>query len=507
MKLKKLLFLTVMIALLSCLLAVGISATELKNYIEIDITLIDETTTVGYCKIDTGNKRLLRDNIYTTSDDSSSKIAWANVKIFDASEGRVFGDVNPTAIGGTNCNSQAINTTEFYFPPTAVTVLNTSFTSGWKSLNKVWLPKTLTKIEYNSFEGSPIREIVLEEGTVIKTIESGAFQSCSNLSSFPFMEGLESIGRNGFFQSGLSGTVRVPNSVTNLSPGAFLSTKIENLYLGAGSLMIGYNFAGTFEATNNAYLKNVYIPAEATFDGGGNYFFKCANRVNFYIVGNEDDCAALVQTLKAQVGGKYLSFVEAKDATENMQAGYGVIYTGYNECVAFYNSQHQTLDPVYNFAGYTENAFVSSDCERCKESATLCEFAPIIEIIGYSAKIGGNKICIGYKLNEESVLEYNKATGNEISFGVVAIMPINEDELKPLYVENGAVKAVDYTISASFTTLHASVDFVINGFTEEYYESDLVMCAYAFDGDKITYICDTEGDTATAFKYSDKVND
>ena len=496
-----------MLSLLFCLLAIGISATAMKYYMDVEITLVDGTVTTGYCKIDTSNKRLLRDNIYTTSDDSSEKIAWANIKIFDASKGTVVGGIDPVALGGTNCNSQAVNTTEFYLPHTATTVLNSSFTSGWKSLKKVWLPNTVTKIENTSFSGAPLEEIVLEEGTVIKTIEASAFQNCANLSSFPFMEGLESIGRNGFYQSGLSGTVRIPNSVTTLSPGALLSTKIENLYLGAGSLNIGYNFVGTFEATDNAYLKNVYISAEATFDGGGNYFFKCANRVNFYIVGSEAECAGLVQTLKAQVGGKYLSFVEAKDATEDMQAGYGVIYTGYNECVAFYGSQHETLDPVYNFVGYTENAFISSGCERCKESATLCEFAPMIEIIGYSAKIGGNKICIGYKLNEESVLEYNKATGNEISFGVVAIMPINEDELKPLYVENGAVKAIDYTIFASFTTLHASVDFVINGFTEEYYESDLVMCAYAFDGEKITYICDTEGDTATAFKYSDKVND
>lgn len=506
---KKLILTTLLVALFVCLFVIGVSAATMTNYCDVEITLVSGEKLTGYCEINTSNKRLLRDNIYTTTDTSSAKIDWSTIKIFDASRTTVVGGVNPTAVGGTECSKKAQNVTEYYFQPTTETILNTTFTSNWSSLQTVWIPKAVKVIDHNAFNGSAIQNVVFEEGSQLQTISQNAFANCARLKSISLPEGLTSIGYNGFYLSGLEGTVKVPNSVTTLSPGAFLSTKIETLILGDGALEIGYNFAGDFNTVNNAYLKNIYIPASTTFDlsGGTGVFFRCANRVNFYVVGTEAECSAFMTRLSQQsTASYYMQFVLAEDATEDMQAGYAVIHTEYNRCDAFYNSEHKVGESTYNFNGYTQKATYVASCQTCGNSKTTAELDPIIEIIGYSAKMGGSQLCVGYKLNQTSINAYNEAKATQINFGVVAIVPINEDELKPLYIENGEVKSIDHTISANLKNDYASVDFIIKGFSESSYNTSLVMCAYVFNGEEITYICsDSEGDTAATFKYSDKV--
>lgn len=487
---RKILLITLMLAVFMLAFAIAANAAALENYCDVEITLLSGETVTGYCKVDYSSKRFLRDDIYTEPDTSSSKIAWADIRIFDASNATVFGSVIPVEVAGTACNSQAVNTTEFYFPPTTTKILNTSFTSGWRSLEKVWMPKSTTVIDHSAFSGSPVSEIAFEEGTVIKSIGHDAFKDCRNLNSFPFMEGMESLGRNCFYCSGLSGTVVIPNSITVLGPGALLSTKIETVVLGDGAVEIGYNFMGTFNAIDNAYLKEVYMPAEVTFDNGGSKFFKCANQVNFYIVGTESECEQAVSALKAQTGGSYLTFVTADELSDTVGgAGYGVIYTGYNRCDTFYGGNHETQDEVFNFTSYTEKMTYTSECERCKESTTTAELAPIIELLGYSAKPGTDRICVGYKINSESYEVYESERKNALTFGVVAIIPINEAEHSPLSVVDGKITTMDYTISAQIPSTSAGFDFIIKGFGPTDYDLALIMCAYIFDGSKVSYIC------------------
>ena len=487
---RKILLTTLMLAVFMLVFAVVAAADALVNYCDVEITLVSGETVTGYCKVDSGSKRFLRDEVYTEPDTSSEKIDWGTIKIFDASNATVYGTVTPTEVAGTACSSKAVNTTEFYFPPTTTKILNTSFTSGWKSLKKVWIPNDTTVIDYNAFTGSPVSEIVLEEGTVITSIGNDAFKECANLQSFPFMEGMQSLGRNCFYLSGLSGKVVIPNSMTYLGPGSLLSTKIETLVLGDGAVEIGYNFIGTFNSTTNAYLKEIYMPAEVTFDNGGSKFFKCANQVNFYIVGTESECASAVNALKAQTGGYYLKFVTADELSDTVGgAGYGVIYTGYNRCGAFYGDNHNVQDAEFNFTSYTEKMTYTAECERCKKCTTTAELDPIVEFLGYSARMNGNSICAGYTINAESLAAYESETESTLKLGVVAIIPINEAELKPIYVENGEIKNIDYSVAVAIESAYAGFDFRINGITSSDYETELVMCAYAYDGSAVSYLC------------------
>ena len=420
MKKKLLFFLTVM-AFLVCMFAISISAAALTDYASVKLTLVDGTETTGYCKID---GRFLRDNVYKNPENTDEGVyAWGDIKVFDMRNSVIVGTKTYTEVGGVNCNSQAVNVEEYYFSSQVTKILNTTFTSGWKSLRSVYIPNTVTVIDNDSFKQSPVQQVVIEEGSQLKSIGANAFQECANLETFDFPEGLESLGRNCFWKAGLSGTIVIPNSVTYLAPGSLLSTKIENLYLGDGALEIGYNFLGTYQQTDNAYLKNVYMPAttKLTTDGSSNIFFKCANPVNFYLVGTEEECASMVSTLRSHSTGSYITFITVSEATEETGAGYGIIHTGYNRCKAFYKDEHLTGEQSYEFTSFEEKSYVKSICPRCNKDTVLKEIAPLFACQGYSAPENGDGgISIKYTVNATAIEEYTKATGKSLSYGMFA---------------------------------------------------------------------------------------
>ena len=503
MKRKLLLFLT-MIAVLVCIFAISASAEALTNYASVELTFIDDTTATGYCKID---GRFLRDNIYKNPENTDDGVyAWGDIKVFDMRDSVIVGTKTYNEVGGTNCNGQAVNVEKYYFSSQVTKILNTTFTSGWKKLKTVYVPNTVTEIQHSSFQGSPIERVVFEEGSQLKSIGDGAFQSCANLATITFPEGLESLGRNCFYQSGLSGTIVIPNSVTYLGPGSLLSTKIENLYLGDGALEIGYNFAGTFQATNNEYLKNVYIPAttKLTVDGSSKIFFKCANPVNFYIVGTKEECEAMVATLKAQSTGSYLTFITANEATEDTGAGYGIIHTEYNRCDAFYNSEHLTAEQTYDFTSFTEKSYLRSVCTRCETGTVLKEIAPLFTCLGYSAsEIGGDGIAIGYMVNNEAIDEYTSITGKSLTYGVFVASQNKLGENDIFDQEGNKANGV---VSVEITSYEFAVfELKVVGFTDENKDKALAMGAYAAVTTEGTteyvYMQDSEPDDGEKYSY------
>ena len=489
---RKVLLILALSALLVCMFAVSAGAAALTNYASVDLTLVDGTKATGYCVVD---GRFQRDNVYINPENTDDgTYDWGDIKVFDMRNSVIVGTKSYSEVAGLNCNGQAVNVEEFYFSSQVTKILNTSFTSGWKSLETVYIPKSVTYIA-NGFSNSPVCRVIFEEGSQLKTIEGGAFQNCYNLTTIDFPEGLESLGYNCFYQSGLSGTIVIPNSVTYLAPGALLSTKIENLYLGDGALEIGHNFLGTFSRTDNQYLKNVYINATTTFTQS-NIFYKCANLVNFYIVGSAEECDAMINTLKAQSAGQYMTFItesEAKELGINEEngAGYAIIHTEYNRCQAFYNGKHAESDKTQKFDGeaYLSSYCEFSDCSRCGEISKVELCAPLFENKGFSAAEYGDMMSINYRVNEKAISEYEKITGEKISYGVFAVTKKNIGKNDIFDAEGNALSGV---IAADITGAGFNLfSLKITGFTEA--QKELPFAMGAFVG--------TEKDGATEYSY------
>ena len=63
----------------------------------------------------------------------------------------------------------------------------------------VFIPKSVVEIQERAFAVcEELKEVVIEEGSKLKTIGRAAFLNCSNLTRITFPEGLEKIGLNAF---------------------------------------------------------------------------------------------------------------------------------------------------------------------------------------------------------------------------------------------------------------------------------------------------------------------
>ena len=486
---KKILLVALMVAILTCIFAISVSADALTNYASVELTFVDGTTATGYCKID---GRFLRDDIYKNPEKIEDGVyAWGDIKVFDMRNSVIVGTKTYNEVGGLNCNNQAVNVEEYYFSSQVTKILNTTFTSGWKKLKTVYVPNTVTVIDDTAFKESPVQQVVFEEGSQLQSIGRSAFEKCANLTTITLPDGLQSLGYNCFWDSGLSGTVVIPNSVTKLEPGSLLSTKIENLYLGDGALEIGHNFLGTYQNTNNQYLKNVYISASTTFTAG-NIFFKCANPVNFYVVGTKEECDAVVATLKSQSTGNYMTFITANEVTENTGAGYGIIHTEYNRCDAFYNKEHLTAEQTYDFTSFLEKSYVRSACSRCEQGTVLKEIAPLFTCLGYSAFENGNgEFSLNFRVDNEAIKDYITTTGKTVSYGLFATTK-NAIGDKDIVSNDG--KLADGAVMAEIPfDSFVALTIKMGGFdTDELKKSEFAIGAYVAEdngeGKKYTYL-------------------
>ncbi len=315
-----------------------------------------------------------------------------------------------------------------------------------------------------------------------------------------------------------------------------LSTQIETMVLGDGLVNLGHNFAGTFNATNNAYLKNVYMSAKTNLivDGSSKIFYKCANPVNFYIVGTNEECAEMVVTLREQSSGSYMTFITADEVTESTGKGYGIIYVGYNRCDAFYNSEHRYVsanDPVYCMAacsvcdkaleGAAEHSFgiteefgggkyisactVTKYCTSCEYVASISELDALFVWVGYSVPEEpiGDTVGVAqcFKVNSSALAEYENITGKALQYGLVAAIGT---DIAPVEIVDGNAEALNGAIMVPMeNSLYDYFEIKIAGITSADFDTAIVFCSYVSDGKEVYYVNNGElSKTATGLSYN-----
>ncbi len=537
---KKLFLVTLMVLLFACAFAVAVSAASLENFINVELSLDDNSKIEAYLTKGTvweGYQGYDRVTIYTDYTDKSKTLDWSRVRVFDGRSSTIH-TYKDGVLTNTGAFAQTLlgyptnvsGVTHFYYSQGSIIVADNSFNNdknGW-SLEYLYIPKSVkiigtgscfrnTKLTTVEFEqGSLLEEIkgsVFKECSALESINlqdtklkkigdstwednsSNAFRLCTSLTSVTFPETLESVGYNAFYLSGLSQTLVLPNSVTYVGPGAFLSTKIETLVLGDGPIEIGNNFAGDFDKTTNAFLKRVFIPSEATFVTADQTWYKCVNQVKFYVIGK--DCTNLINTLLSDDDStKYMSIgkADSEDATEYD----GIIIENYSPCEAFYNGNHtvgtfvcERCDKVIycdnsehnlivniQYVDYLSEGEKSTVCLDCGSLPLITKAPALFTCLGYSAPENGRDgIAIGYTVNKEAIEEYTSVTGKTLKYGVFAVL---KDRLgdNDIFGEDGT--ASEGVISVEISSYKfASFELKITGFeTEEHMSAKLAMGAY-----------------------------
>ncbi len=442
----------------------------------------------------------------------------------------------------------------FYFPVTATEIIDRMFQEtqliiadiepgtpiarmgvhavAQSNLKEFFVPNDITAfIEHDNlgvFQDTKLEKITFEEGSQIKVIPYRCFYMCNKLKELV-----------------------LPNSVEEIHERALQLTlfdsnaKLEKLVLGAGFK----GFKGT--SADNFYVRgannvNVYLPATFNADNvdvnsAHQYFTNCSN-ATFYYCGTEAEWDSLIAKISLGKNG-----ATGNDSGENIitaKANGKVVFNN-NACDTFYNGAHSykasacvEICSVCNDIKALENPKHNLTTEISYEKLTLAGTkhvycsnagctkdetfeAPILfEFVGYSTNKDNTELCVGYTANIKAIEEYNLYNETDILFGVVATI-IDEGETLSLSYDNGSVTAnLANTVIAPIDSAYSGFDFKLSGFKD--YEDgdtinlkalDLVMCAYAYDGDfyfigsaDARDYCEKEASTITFEQIQNKTN-
>ena len=386
----------------------------------------------------------------------------------------------------------------------------------------------MTQINNAGFNGCPKLNIHINWPAAVTSINGQMF-SGTGLTSITIPEGITSIGQTAFNDCDQLTEVILPNTVTTVGKMAFANcAKLEKVVFGAA-----FN---KFASPNNDYetflytssIKYVYLPdndyqfvASNGATSAKNIFGQGKN-VTFFFTGDAESAQALKDVFTAKGANDNVSKAElvAYDPTINYvgyadSLGKNLIVYNYSECKAFYNDVHSyvanpcvekcsvcddikplenpnhTLTTEIAYTSYvlvgTKHVYCTND--GCSKDDTV-EAAALFEFVGYSTNKDNTELCVGYAFNLTAIDEYNKANNKTLAYGVVATI-IDEGEALALTYDNGVVSSnLTNTVIASVDSTYAGVDFKLSGF-KTYEEGDkldlkalnLVMCAYAYDGD------------------------
>ncbi len=447
--------------------------------------------------------------------------------------------------------------------PDRITFIDGSSFRECKSLKSITLSNNLTSISSMFYGCSSLESIHVPAS--VTHINNNCFQDCTSLANITFGENsaLKTIGPHAFENTAFV-KITFPNSLEKIGQSTFSKcSKLESVNFGASFINFNAANAGQPPFANGSTLKYIYLPdtfvpesvRDKIFswnDNNANEYNKLYIDLTFFFTGTQAQAQAILDA--ANGVNTYISSMKLISAEEYAkQVADGTLVTGvsgtparyfvygYNKCDAFYGGVHKekaednnpcwltecsvcslanaycgnenTHNVSYKIAysDYTANGSKLACCsnENCEYQNVVVDntLEPLFVYLGYSANMGGTKITVGYKVNQEALKAYEESTGKTLSYGVVACVADGEQNT-PISVENGELSVSEKVVKAELMGGYAGFDFILTGFTSDYYNTALVMCAYIYDGDRVCYInkggCDA---FATSVTFSSEVNE
>ena len=340
---------------------------------------------------------------------------------------------------------------------------------------------------------------------------SHTFLGCTSLSTIILPEGLQIIGPQVFNGCTSLVNVTIPSTVTKIGDYAFQGCRaLKSMNLPEGLTYLGCN---NFQYT---LVEKVIFPSTlvtATKD-----MFNSVNSTLQTVVFANADVSGYTSSVMSNCGPLNMIFYAGSNATTltNKFTGlksYSTVsydqylldiakddFTGYTSKTIVYGTTNCdacgdviTNLEYFKFTSFTEEMHDAYMCQNCgkveNESKITNTYDPILTFSGYSAKIDGSKICIGYSINYDSLRIYEQKTAKiegTVKFGITA-SPVSSIYAKYETVKND-LKPMSNAIVTEVSGSIPAFDFILTDFTEEFYDKPLVMCAYVYDGNDIYYV-------------------
>lgn len=396
----------------------------------------------------------------------------------------------------------------------------------------LYLPKTLTAFPAYMCQRSSVRIIEFEDNQIAATEIKGAqsngnspFAFCGNLKEIRIPEGIQTISQAVFRENCSLKLVKFPSTMTRLegysgNPGGgvfFRSNAIETVILSPNMTYATYfNTDAVKMKAQGLDIKYIWVPntintANSNFDVyngiSGGLWSGVERNLVFFFVGTLEEAKNVSKytssNFKNAITNKHITYEEylADKTKYDNYTGHILVYD-VPYCVAFHDGQHQ-IEQVNTYKDVLTPFEIGEKCKNCSDMDNITEYAPIIEFVGYSAKIGGNTITLGYKVNKESL-----ALFPELSYGILAVVPGDNADLnayEPLNLDLTS-NVEDYVIAMEVDKKYNDFNIFIDSFDAEYYETPFVMCVYVADGENVDYLCYNDGkivqsEYAQAFTY------
>lgn len=354
----------------------------------------------------------------------------------------------------------ASNMVYIYLPPT-VTIIGQDEFHNCSSLKYVNVPRDCTAIGNYAFSGcSSLEELDMTEAKSLKSLGSHFYGQ--KLTSLVFPEGFEHF--SGVGSASNITYIYFPSTIKYI--GVIQNARFTEFVIPDSITSLGNK---TFDYC--PLLEKVTVPKTLTSIVTGNNptFFgtSLSNLKEIVYTGSESD--PIVEQLKIAVPKATITYA--------------------NHCETYYGGQHIIEDSTYEFTSFIESSYDKSVCTRCGEETTLEEYSPIMSFTGYSAKINGNSVCIGYTVDRELLKLYEEKTGKEagsVKIGVTAAS-VSDGTTQFETIKND-LTLEEKAIALEINSEYKSFEFILSGFKAEHYEKLLVMCAFVYDGSDIYYI-------------------
>ena len=415
---------------------------------------------------------------------------------------------------------QATPVLEVYFDQgSTLDTIEDTATYDCDSLRKIVLPKTIKYIKggAGAFYGcGKLVDINIHE-TIVETIGFGAFYNCDSLTKLEFP--------NTFKKFTGSRAMQDMDSLVEVRFGAsFEGTDADMISL----CYLSKNLKYVYFSSTLKYLADHNFGTE---QGG----MGTSDMVFFY-TGDKNQLDTLYGNI-AKVNQRFLNATPIEWNSNNSDQYYKnlattegkcyVVYS-YNACEAFYNGVHVENDTVNGNACYLadckncdfeskyigsndthnlntkytyENGYMAAgqivsicqnaDCKHgTEETAITSPLEALFEDLEYSVSEKGFGICVKYNVNRGALKNYKDA-GNEMSFGVVAIMADKVENNGPL-ANDGTVAAQNNVVAADVTADNlAAVTLKIAG-DENAWKNNatraIYVLGYATNGTDLEYL-------------------
>ncbi len=498
---KKIILALAVISMLVCLFAITSSATNVGGI----YYTFSESNGVNTATVNTKNEK-------------NCTLEIVNIPETVEYNGKTYtvNKIESSAFGNVSESSANQTIKEVTIPKTIAGIGAHAF-RNCKSLEKVTILASNGDFTFSNAEFmycSGLKVVDMSQSTGLTDIGSNAFTFCTNLETVHLPKGLKNISGNAFSSLSKLTTVTFPSSLKKISgKQAFSSTGLTNVRLPNGLEMLGNNI---FQSSK---VETVIIPSTVT--SVGEHCFNNAKSLKYVIIANPDvtnynnamfyessidliffaGTEADARTFAARLSkAAFTNFVSYDDYLKNPTI------TDYKDTIVYGTRNCECGNLANDEVKFQYTDFLSEMQDAisctCGKTTVVESYDPIMTFVGYSAKINGDRICVGYTINKESVDVYKAKTGKALTFGVTAAV-VADGTTQHKTVNSDLTAVNDKTVVALIDSAYAGFDFIISGFNSDYYEKSLVMGAFVYDGTKIIYV-DFGGcnEYATPFTFS-----